>query len=408
MRYVGALCAVLLVTSSCSKARRDRPDVASPPTVLAERVEAPTTVRPTTTTTIPKPSLNGVAVSLTKVGEFEDPTALAFRPGDDQLYVGERAGRVRRLRADGTAEVVLDITELVKAGGEQGLLSFVFAPRDALAYVHFSDVNGDTSIDEFAVGADGIFDRASRRHVLGQQQPYANHNGGQIEFGPDGYLYIGLGDGGASNDPERRSDKNNTLLGKILRIDPRPAGSSPYAVPADNPFVNEPDARPEILHVGLRNPWRFSFDTTGALWIGDVGQNEIEEIDTAPAGVKGLNFGWSAYEGTRRFNEDVAADPAHVAPIHEYEHGEGAGKGCSVTGGYRYRGTAVAGLGGAYVFADYCTPGIRAIDPANPALSVSLNDELKDVATFGQGPTGELYVATLGSPGAVYRLDPEV
>jgi glucose/arabinose dehydrogenase len=408
MRHVGVLGAVALVVASCSSnARRDRADVAAPPTVLTERVDTPTSAAPTTTTTIPQPSLDGLAVTLTKVGEFNDATALAFRPADERLYVAERAGRVKRVQPDGTTEVVLDITELVKADGEQGLLSLAFEPRSALAYMHFSDVNGDTSIDEFAVNNDGTFDRSSRRHVLGQQQPYANHNGGQIEFGPDGYLYIGLGDGGASNDPERRADKHNTLLGKILRIDPRPAGTSPYGVPADNPFVNEPDARPEIFHVGLRNPWRFSFDTTGALWIGDVGQNEIEEVDTVPPGAKGINFGWSAYEGTKRFNEDIAIDPAHVPPVHEYEHGEGTGKGCSVTGGYRYRGTAIAGLTGAYVFADYCTLGIRAIDPTNPAVSVSLNDELKEVSTFGQGPTGELYVATLGTPGAVYRLDPK-
>jgi glucose/arabinose dehydrogenase len=407
MRRVAGVCAAALLVASCSHPRRDRADVANPPTVLGDQIEAPSTVASTTTTTIPRPSLDGLAIALTKVGEFDDPTVLAFRPGDEHLYVGERAGKIRRLLPDGTTEVVLDITSLVKAGGEQGLLAFAFAPRGSHAYVHYSNTEGDTAVDEFTVDGNGMIDSASRRHVLGQQQPYANHNGGQIEFGADGYLYIGLGDGGSSNDPERRADKHNSLLGKILRIDPRPAGSAPYGVPADNPFVNEPDARPEIFHLGLRNPWRFSFDTTGALWIGDVGQNLIEEVDVVPTGAKGINFGWSAFEGSKRFNEDITVDAARVAPIHEYEHGEGSGKGCSVTGGYRYRGTAIGGLIGAYVFGDYCTPGIRAIDPANPAASVSLNDELKEVSTFGQGPTGELYVATLGTPGAVYRLDPK-
>jgi glucose/arabinose dehydrogenase len=408
-----AIVAVLVLVGCSGKERRDRADVVAPPTAPPTTTSTTTTIAPTTTTTIAKPQLAGLAVMLTKVGNFEDPVTLAVRPGDDSVYVGERPGRVQRVRADGTKELALDIVSLVKSGGEQGLVGLAFAPDRAKAYVHYSDSEGDTSVDEFTVTDGGLLAFDSRRHVLGQQQPYANHNGGQIEFGPDGYLYIGLGDGGSANDPERRADKLDTLLGKILRIDPSPLGDAPYAVPADNPFIGRDGARPEIFHLGLRNPWRFSFDSTGAMWIGDVGQNELEEVDIAPPNAKGLNFGWSAFEGNKKFNDDITVVDA-VPPVHQYEHGDGAGKGCSVTGGYRYRGTAIAGLRGAYVFGDYCTPGVRAIDPDDPATSVELTAEGEHVSAFAESANGELYVASIDiaaldgetNDGAVYRITP--
>jgi glucose/arabinose dehydrogenase len=399
--FAMAMVAASLAMASCSKPRHDRADVARPPVVAAPTtttsIEATTS---TPTTTAPILDLGTAKVSLEKVATFDSPVTIATRQGDDSVYVGERVGRVQRLQPDGTAAVALDITSLVKAENERGLLGLTFSSNHA--YVHYSNTDGDTTIDEFTIDAAGSLLPESRRHVFGQQQPYANHNGGQIEFGPDGFLYIGLGDGGASNDPERRADKLDSLLGKILRIDPHPTGDAPYGVPADNPFVGRQGARPEIWHYGLRNPWRFSFDRDGALWIGDVGQGDIEEVDMVPLGQRGLNFGWSAFEGSKRFNEDVPAAADAVAPIHEYEHGDGPGKGCSVTGGYRYRGAALAGLSGAYVFADYCVLGVRAFDPAKPKTSVELTTEGEHLTAFGQSNNGELYVASLDGP--VYRL----
>ncbi len=237
---------------------------------------------------------------------------MAVRTGDDSLYVTEQSGRVRAIR-DGrlAARPVLDLTADTTAAGEQGLLGLAFAPDGAHLYVDYTDRSGDTHIDEFAMNG-LVADPASRRNLLVVDQPQPNHNGGQLAFGPDGYLYIGLGDGGAADDegpghaPGGNGQSLETLLGKILRIDPTPTASAPYTVPADNPFVGTSGAKPEIWAYGLRNPWRFSFDAdTGDLWIGDVGQNEWEEVDHAPAtngrdAGRGDNFGWNRLEGTHR------------------------------------------------------------------------------------------------------------
>ena len=283
-------------------------------------------------------------IRLTPVAKLTQPIAIAVRPGAGTLYVAERIGRVQAL--DGTGSTtVLDVTALTKAGGEQGLLGVAFAPDGSHLYIDYTDRKGDTNVDEFAVGANGAIDAASRRRVLFQKQPYPNHNGGNIVFGPDGNLYIGLGDGGSEGDPQRRGLDLGTWLGKILRIDPRPSGGRPYSVPADNPFVAAKNALPEIWSYGLRNPWRFSFDgANGDLWIGDVGQNKIEEVDeaTAASGAgKGLNFGWSAFEGTDRYNKNQSPDGT-VGPVYQYLHTDQPG-GCSIVGGYVYRGAAHPG-----------------------------------------------------------------
>jgi glucose/arabinose dehydrogenase len=403
-RFCLALMTASVLLGCSSARRRDRPEIALPPTIVVNSTSTTTTVAATTTTQPPKPQLAGLTLKLTEFASVTDPVTLASRSGDSRLFVGQRLGTVQAIDDAGTATEVLNLGDLVKAGGEQGLLGLVFSVDGATAYVHYSDTEGDTTIDAFPVGGDGQFDASRRRHVFGQEQPYGNHNGGQLAVGPDGFLYIGLGDGGGSNDPERRADKLDGLLGKILRIDPNPTADAPYGVPADNPFVGVPDARPEIWHYGLRNPWRFSFDDRGSLWIADVGQNDIEEVNRVPAAAKGSNFGWSAFEGSKRFNTDVAVDETHVKPIHEYEHGDGTGKGCSVTGGHLYRGTTIASLRGAYVFADYCTPGIRAIDPDNPVTSTELTAEGKAITAFGERADGELYIATIDGP--IYRLDP--
>ena len=243
------------------------------------------------------------------VVELEQPIAMAVRSGDRALYVAEKTGLVVALTPGSDPRVVLDLTDRVSLGSEQGLLGLAFSPDGRFLYVDFTDVNGDTNVTEFAFGDDGA-DPASERRVLFVDQPFSNHNGGELVFGPDGYLYVGLGDGGSAGDPMGNAQSLSTLLGKLLRISPRPSKGEPYAIPPDNPFVGRDGARPEIWAFGLRNPWRFSFDAaTGDLWIGDVGQNAWEEIDVEPAGSDGgSNFGWDRLEGTHPFEGSPAPD----------------------------------------------------------------------------------------------------
>jgi glucose/arabinose dehydrogenase len=301
---------------------------------------------------------------------------------------------------------VLDIQDLVSCCGEQGLLGMAFHPTDPLAYVDYTNTDGDTVIAEFAVSADGVFDPASRRTVITIDQPYENHNGGKVVFGPDGMLYIGMGDGGSGGDPERRALALDQPLGKLLRIDPRSSGDQPYTVPADNPFVGVDGALPEIWSTGLRNPWRFGFDSaTGDLWIADVGQGDWEEVDVAHASDgagRGVNFGWSAFEGTHPYNSDQSTDGVTM-PIFEYPHGD---EGCSISGGAVYRGNSIPSLRGWYVFSDYCSGKVWALQEVPGAAPVVL--ELANggsVSAVAAGPDGELYVLAYNS-GSVLRIDP--
>jgi glucose/arabinose dehydrogenase len=294
----------------------------------------------------------------------------------------------------------------VSGGNEQGLLGLAFDPDGALAYVNYTDTNGDTQIVEYAVSEDGTFDPASARVVITIDQPYANHNGGDLTFGPDGFLYIGMGDGGAAYDPERRALNVTQLLGKILRIDPAAANGQPYTIPPDNPFVDVPGARTEIWSVGVRNPWRFNFDpATGDLWIADVGQNAWEEVDVAPASQgagRGVNFGWSAMEGTHVANTDQSTEGATL-PIFEYPHGD---DGCSISGGSVYRGTTIASLVGWYVFGDYCSGKVWALQATDGVLSGTVPlGSVPGISAVGTGPDGSMYVLSHGD-GALYRIDP--
>jgi glucose/arabinose dehydrogenase len=319
--------------------------------------------------------------------------------------VVEQAGLIVMLTNGQPGAVALDMTDLTSAAGEQGLLGLAVTKDGSLAYVDYTNNDGNTRIDEYSVNADGTFDESTRREVLGFDQPYPNHNGGDLLFGPDGMLYIGTGDGGSERDPDRRALNKGEWLGKILRIDPHPSGGGGYSVPADNPFVGVDGARPEIWSIGLRNPWRFSFDrSTDDLWIADVGQDQWEEVDVgwaADGGGRGLNFGWSAMEGNHRFNEDQSTDGV-TAPISEYEH---VGNNCSISGSALYRGSAIPALVGYYVFADYCSGQIRALQIANRA-------EVKQVAlgvapavtAISEGPDGELFVVSGG--GSIYTVIP--
>ncbi|MCI4043674.1 PQQ-dependent sugar dehydrogenase [Streptomyces sp. TRM75563] len=348
----------------------------------------------------PAAPVQPVNASLTEVAKAQGPSAGAAGP-DDTLWIAERAGTVRVLDGSGLGSPVLDISDETTTDGERGLLGVAFDKTFAHFYISFTDLEGTSTIDEFAV-EDGRLQPDTRRTVLTQPQPYANHNGGDIKFGPDGYLYIAFGDGGSGGDPHGNGQKLDTLLGKLLRIDP--SGGEPYAIPADNPFVADANAKDEIWSYGLRNPWRFSFDAdTGDLLIGDVGQSDWEEIDWAPADSKGgENYGWSSMEGTHPFRGGT--EPAnHVPPVHEYDR---TGLGCSVTGGFVYRGEALPDLQGSYVFSDYCDGTLRTLQMADGEVTGvgDLGVSAGEVISFVEGGDGELYV--LGSNGAVSRVDP--
>jgi glucose/arabinose dehydrogenase len=363
---------------------------------------AGTTLTPTTT--VPSP-LGDPSVALAQLGTFEQPVDTSWRPSDGTTYVVEQGGLVVIMNNGQPGPTALDMTNLTSGSGEQGLLGLALSADGALAYVDYTDNNGNTQIDEYAIQADGRFDAATRRPVLSFDQPYPNHNGGEILFGPDHLLYIGTGDGGAANDPQRRALNLGEWLGKILRIDPHPSDTATYTVPADNPFVGVSGARPEIWSVGLRNPWRFSFDRqTGDLWIADVGQNEWEEVDVAWASDgtgRGTNFGWSAWEGNHRFNKDQSPDGA-TPPIYEYPHGDA---GCSISGGVRYRGAAVPALVGWYVYGDYCAGQVRALQIEGSAVTRELVlGTAPSISAVTEAPDGELLVLSVA--GAIYAVTP--
>jgi glucose/arabinose dehydrogenase len=330
------------------------------------------------------------------------------------MYVASKAGRVwtlRNGRVDPTP--ALDLSSQVSDGDEQGLLGLAFSPDGRYAYVNYTDRNGDTNVVEYA-WSNGRADPSTRRRILFVDQPFPNHNGGNLVFGPDGHLYIGLGDGGSNyrsgdpqGDPHHNGQNLAVLLGKMLRIDPRmpdgslPPGGAAYAIPADNPFVQRTDARPEIWDYGLRNPWRYSFDRrTGDLWIGDVGAGAEEELDLEAAGsAGGRNYGWNPMEGTVEWRPPP---PDAVPPLFEYGHEEG---GCAITGGFVYRGSAMADLRGWYVFGDFCTGIVQALRLADGALEVgAAGPHVPKLTSFGQDQRGELYAISLSD--GVYRLVP--
>ncbi|WP_162942290.1 PQQ-dependent sugar dehydrogenase [Desertimonas flava] len=339
------------------------------------------------------------AATLTPFADVSSPVDLAWRDGDPALYVVQQDGVIQQL-VGGAPTPVLDISDLISRGGEQGLLGLAFSPAGDHAYINFTDVEGNTVVAELTVSEDGTaFDRDNMRTVLQIEQPYGNHNGGDLLFGPDGMLYIPTGDGGSGGDPEGRAQNPAELLGKLLRIDPTPSGELGYTVPDDNPFVGVEGTRPEIWSFGLRNPWRVSFDPeTGDLWIADVGQGSIEEIDVAPAtdgldAGRGLNFGWNAYEGDAVFDDGIVVEDHH-GPIHTYDHATG---GCSISGGVRARGDGAGSLVGWYVFADYCSGVVTALEilGEGPAITAGRTVDLatsSSVTAVVSGPDGTVYV----------------
>ena len=345
---------------------------------------------------------------------------MAVASGDNMAWIAERGGRVLRvdLPQGNVVETILDISSETIPQGEQGLLGVAVSAN--WLYVNFTDLNGNTRVDAFRREGTGL--NAERRTILTQTQPFRNHNGGDLAIGPDGYLYIAFGDGGSANDPRDYSQNPAVWLGSILRINPTPTATRPYSIPADNPYASSPAATgqngtdpndtdpngtqtatptgaPEVFITGVRNPWRISFDRqTGDLWIADVGQNKYEEVTVllaANRGGAGANLGWRLREGLHRFAGDKP--PGNVDPVWEY----GRDQGCSVTGGFVYRGSAINELTGSYVFGDYCTSRLWAVQISSGEVlyrDLGVNVPGGSLASFGQDANGELYTLSLSGP----------
>jgi glucose/arabinose dehydrogenase len=348
----------------------------------------------------------------TVLERLDRPVALAHAgDGSGRLFIVQQGGQILIYDGSGLRQApFLDVSSLVSCCSERGLLGLSFHPQyetNGLFYVNYTDVRGDTQIVRYRVSSDpDVADPGSGELLLAVDQPFANHNGGELAFGPDGKLWIGMGDGGSAGDPQNRAQDGGTLLGKMLRLDVDAA--FPYAVPADNPFLSDLAVRGEIWALGLRNPWRFSFDRlTGDLFIADVGQNAIEEVNFEPAGSPGgRNYGWRRMEGSQCFNPPSDChDGSLILPILEYSHAEG----CSVTGGYRYRGAEMPEHAGTYFFGDFCSGNIwgATVDEATGVWSRTLLlDTPISLTTFGEDENGELYAASL--EGALFRLHGEV
>lgn len=336
------------------------------------------------------------------------------KAGDNRLFITEKGGTIRILNVDGSRPTTpfLDIKTRVNASAnERGLLGLCFHPNykmNGYFFVHYTNLSGHTTISRFSTTEDvNKADPNSEKIILVINQPYNNHNGGDLEFGPDGYLYIGMGDGGSANDPGNRSQNPTNLLGKMLRIDINTEET--YTIPADNPWFGHTDTLPEIWSLGLRNPWRFSFDKlTGDLWIGDVGQNKWEEINFVPRGTAAINYGWKCYEGFDTHLNQGCLDMSHYTPpVFTYRNPT---IGCSVTGGYVYRGNQASRYLGHYIFADYCSGRFWSVFPDSilPFSGKELGKFSTDeYVTFGEDMEGNLYVAAIRA-GRIFKfVDPK-
>lgn len=414
---VPVLVPVLLLTG-CSN--DDGSDDTTVPTAAVSPAKSTTTAAPSPSSTVaPAPAtvdLAGVTVRLTEVATAASPTAMVPRPGSDDLFVAERSGTVRQLRRDGDGFTmaqgdVLDLADDVdNLAGERGLLGLAFSPDGSVLFVSYTDGTDDGAsvIAAYAMEGD-VADTGSRQEVLRLPQPFANHNGGDITFGPDGYLYIGFGDGGSQDDPDDNGQDLGALLAKMLRVDVSASiTDGGYTVPDDNPFVGQAGVRNEIWAFGLRNPWRFSFDqANGDLWIADVGGAEWEEVDYLPASGgtgRGANFGWSLREGAHDTRKTGDRSVAMVDPIFEYSHDEGA----SITGGFVYRGTMVPALTGVYLFSDFAAATLRGITVTSDgnldqqAVIPTTGAPMSQVSSFAQDNNGEVYVLNLS--GEILRV----
>lgn len=344
---------------------------------------------------------------------LSSPVHLASPPNDDRLFVVEQPGRIRIIQNGALVSTpFLDIDAKVLSGGEQGLLSVAFHPSYSTNrhfYVYYTDNTGDLQIERYTASqtSPNIADPMSARPILNVPHPSnSNHNGGQLVFGPDGFLYIGTGDGGSGGDPPNNAQNRNVLLGKILRIDVSPASTAAYTVPPSNPFVGQANVRSEIWAYGLRNPWRFSFDRVGnVLYIGDVGQNSKEEVNAVPSMQAEVNYGWRIMEGTDCFSPMLLCNKSGLTvPVHDYPTADG---NCAVTGGFAYRGSAIPQIVGLYFFSDYCKGGLRSfrlVDGVATDVREWNAGVGATVTSFGEDRRGELYVISHG--GTVGKLIP--
>jgi glucose/arabinose dehydrogenase len=396
------------------------PATASPSTVITPATSS--TPSPAATATAAPTSAGSptevpaVTISLkTVVSGLPSPIGVSSAPGDPRLFVIGQSGKIVIVKNGKAAGTFLDISGRISCCGERGLLGLAFHPHYAsngLFFVRYTDPAGDVRISEFHVGSSpDQADATSERILLTIPHPnFANHNGGRIEFGPDGYLYIGTGDGGSGGDPNNHGQSLATLLAKMLRIDvDHASGGKPYAIPPTNPFVGRAGALPEIFAYGLRNPYGFSFDRlTGDLWIGDVGQDLWEEVDRATAasgGGRGLDYGWSIMEGNHCYKPSTGCKTAGLTlPLAEYTHGAGDSIGCAIIGGYVYRGSAHPELEGRYFFGDECSGHIWDVTAAGPATQSPqlLLSSKVNIDGWGQDSSGELYV--VASNGNLYQL----
>ncbi len=336
------------------------------------------------------------------------PVQVVAPTGDPRLFIVDKRGTIRVFENGGLLlEPFLDVRDLVSDGNEQGLLSVAFHPgysANGRFFVYYTDRGNDTQVVEYRVSADP--DRADpnpTKTILSVNQPARNHNGGLVTFGPDGMLYIALGDGGGGGDPLEAGQSLATLLGALLRIDVD--SGDPFAIPPDNPFVGQAGARGEIWAYGLRNPWRYSFDRqTGELYIADVGQNDREEVNAAPGGAAGLNYGWNTMEGSECFDPPQGCDQSGLTlPVLDYDHDDG----CSVTGGFVYRGVALPELTGVYLYSDFCSGFVRSFRLAGGTATErrewpELKPSERGVTAFGEDADGELYIMT--DAGNVYKI----
>jgi glucose/arabinose dehydrogenase len=403
VRIAALLVAAVLVLAACSEE-----------SASTTRVDAPIGPGTTTPTTIPVPAPVGSDAQLLGLGAievvrgFERPSFAIAPWGDDRLFVLEQRGVVSIVR-NGVVDPdpFLDISDRVGSSGlEQGLLGMAFHPAfpgDPRVFVYYTDLNGDSVLASFDVSSDpDRLDEVTSVEVLAAAQPASNHNGGMVAFGPDGYLYLGLGDGGGANDQFGNGRRPDTVLGTILRIDVD--GAAPYAVPPDNPFVAGGGAA-EVWAYGLRNPWRFDVDPTdGRVYIADVGQGQWEEVSVVSAA--GADLGWSVLEGVECFSEDPCDASGTTEPLVVYGHDEG----CSVTGGFVYRGAAIPELTGHYLYSDWCGGWLRSFR-AESGAAVDEQDwtegigDIGRVSSFGRDGNGELYLVT--SDGVIWKIVPE-
>lgn len=334
------------------------------------------------------------------------PVYVTSPVGDSRLFIVEQPGRIRIVQnGQLIAAPFLDIVPRVGSGGERGMLSLAFHPQYAsngFFYVYFTAPDGQIRIERFTVSSNpSIANPSSAKLILAVAHPRGNHNGGLALFGPDGMLYLGLGDGGGGGDPDRNGQNPNTLLGALLRIDV--SSGDPYGIPPGNPFVGKNDARPEIWAIGLRNPWRFAFDVQGGnLYVADVGQGELEEVNVVPSTRAGVNYGWNVMEGSSCYNASSCSRQGLELPVFEYRH---LGSACSVTGGFVYRGAAIPAIAGHYFFGDYCAGFVKSFRYQNGVATDERTWEfgnIGNVLSFGQDAAGELYVTVGG--GTVYRI----